>query len=338
MSPPRVILSDPTPYPTVHVPRDASEKTEYVGTKEKFWFSRYPPGLPRTPENEERWLFKVVRVREKGPLSGTYPDGDDWAERVVADVAGLLGLPHADYELAVHDAESGLRPGIVTPQLRGPGRLVEGNELIVRHARVEEYPEVTEPGFTTVPGYTVALVIDVLSALGVEPWPTPDLPPEVKDGADLLVGYLLLDALVWNTDRHDQNWAVFERHGRVPLLAPTYDHASSLGRELPDTKREARLQATTAPHDLASYLAKPTSRFHDPSGRRLHPLGAFEHAARLRPAAAAAWLRRLSRVPTPAVARLLARVPDTRITTAGREFAARLVDSNRAALARLSLP
>ena len=39
-------------------------------------------------------------------------------------------------------------------------------------------------------------------------------------------GYLTFDALVGNTDRHHENWAVLTGS---QSLAPTYDHGASLG-------------------------------------------------------------------------------------------------------------
>ncbi|MDN5854130.1 MAG: hypothetical protein L0K86_15025 [Actinomycetia bacterium] len=56
-------------------------------------------------------------------------------------------------------------------------------------------------------------------------------------------GYLLLDAWVANQDRHDQNWAVIHQAAAPGglRLAASYDHASSLGFNLLDTRRESLL-------------------------------------------------------------------------------------------------
>ncbi|MYE54981.1 MAG: hypothetical protein F4X34_07285 [Chloroflexi bacterium] len=57
-------------------------------------------------------------------------------------------------------------------------------------------------------------------------------------------GYLLLDALIGNTDRHHENWGLLRRRtsaGWSGYLAPSFDHASSLGRELQDERREILL-------------------------------------------------------------------------------------------------
>ena len=57
--------------------------------------------------------------------------------------------------------------------------------------------------------------------------------------------YLVLDAVIGNTDRHHENWGLLLKrtetgwNGRV---APSFDHASSLGRELQDSARDRILQ------------------------------------------------------------------------------------------------
>lgn len=43
---------------------------------------------------------------------------------------------------------------------------------------------------------------------------------------DCFAGLLVFDALVGNTDRHHENWAIVEDTG---LLAPSFDHGASLG-------------------------------------------------------------------------------------------------------------
>lgn len=84
-----------------------------------------------------------------------------------------------------------------------------------------------------------------------------------------MIGYLVFDALVGNTDRHHQNWGVLwdrralsENPTRFTFqLAPTFDHGSSLGRELTDEARERHLREGT----MERYIHK---------GRG----GIFEHA------------------------------------------------------------
>ena len=85
-----------------------AEAPEQLGTKPKFWF---------LDAAGRKLLFKEARA-------GT---GEDWAEKVSAELCGMLGLPHASYELAA----CGDRRGVVTPGfVPDGGRLILGNELL----------------------------------------------------------------------------------------------------------------------------------------------------------------------------------------------------------------
>ena len=56
--------------------------------------------------------------------------------------------------------------------------------------------------------------------------------------------HLTLDAVIGNTDRHHENWGMLRRRvgeREAGGLGPSFDHASSLGRELLDRKRILRL-------------------------------------------------------------------------------------------------
>ena len=60
-----------------------------------------------------------------------------------------------------------------------------------------------------------------------------------------LAEYLVLDALIGNTDRHHENWGMLrKRRGErwTGFIAPSFDHASSLGRELLDVRRDRLLE------------------------------------------------------------------------------------------------
>ncbi len=69
-------------YEIVHVPADASDLPEQLGTKQKFWF---------VGEDEKLWLFKIGRPNT----------GENWAEKACCEIARLIGLPCASYELAL---------------------------------------------------------------------------------------------------------------------------------------------------------------------------------------------------------------------------------------------
>ena len=62
---------------------------------------------------------------------------------------------------------------------------------------------------------------------------------------DVMTGYLFLDALIGNGDRHEQNWSVLRATSSVDsatdVIAPSYDMEASLGFQLTDVARSARL-------------------------------------------------------------------------------------------------
>ena len=96
-----------------------SDSLEQLGTKSKFWYV-----------NEDiEYLFKSVTSNTGERL------GEDWAEKIACELAELLGLPHAHYELAIH---KGVR-GVVTKNFINKNfaqrseSLTAGNELLQEH-------------------------------------------------------------------------------------------------------------------------------------------------------------------------------------------------------------
>ncbi len=127
-------------YPVIEILPEWAPQTEGMGSKVKFWYLW-------EQENPSHCLFKHPRPNR----------GEHWAEKIAAEVAGLIQISCAKRQLA---------------------------------------------------------------------------------------GYFVLDALVGNTDRHSENWGVLQSQDgsrRIDGLAPSYDHGSSLGRELMDERRERLL-------------------------------------------------------------------------------------------------
>jgi hypothetical protein len=143
----------------------------------------------------------------------------------------------------------------------------------------------------------------------------------------VFVGYLMLDALIGNTDRHHENWGVLltSSRPRTAELAPTFDHASSLGRELTDAGR-LRKRAGRGEDAAARYWAKARSAlFSSPEARRpMSPVAAFRAAAEMAPSAGQFWLDQL-RANQGAVQAGVDSVPDEAITAGARDFCAQLL-------------
>ncbi len=112
----------------------------------------------------------------------------------------LLGLPHADYELA--QTWKGSR-GVVSPNfldIEGGEKLVNGNELLV--PIVPNYN-----AFTTYKASQHTIDV-VLRAIEKEYINLPlgwTAPVGIQTAVELFVGYLLLDAWIGNGDRHHEN-------------------------------------------------------------------------------------------------------------------------------------
>jgi hypothetical protein len=190
--------------------------------------------------------------------------------------------------------------------------LVHGNELL---QEVDDTYPVTQ--LRGVSKHTVDAVFGQLSA--VDP---PIGSPSNLSASDCFVGYLLLDALIGNGDRHHENWAVIHAAARR-RLAPSYDHASSLGRELRDEVRAIRLDGADQGRTVDRYAARAASAFYAGSaeGKPLSPIGAFRAAARLRPEASAFSLARLANVGQDTIKDIVHAVPPELISDLARRFA-----------------
>lgn len=311
-----------THFPVFEVPYSELRRTENMGTKAKFWYD--DPTLGRS-------LFKAVR---RGP-------GEDWSEKVAEQGAELLGIPHARYELAVyHDPERGEQLGVVSPLfLRGGERLTHGNELLLGADATYALTAGGTRG-TRSPQYTVALVLRTLDDSGAT-LPVGWAPPAgVATASDLFVGYLMTDAWLGNTDRHEQNWGVVESAGTAGsprTLAPYYDSASCLGRDERDDVRLRRLGGRDARDTVETYARRGQSAFFDGTSpaKFISPLHAFALAAQARPSAAAAWLARLESLPEDVMHTVLTRLPPDRASEPARAFASALLHYNHSRLLAL---
>jgi hypothetical protein len=292
-------------YPIVDVPDNASDSLEQLGTKYKFWF-----------DNDQQ-LFKLGRENT----------GEHWSEKVCSEVAGLLGLPHARYELARWRGRLGVVSQNFAPK---PTRLVLGNEVLAK--QIADYPhakryEAREHRITTV----LALLRhpDVGLPLGF------DQRPLVVRACDVFVGYVLLDALVSNQDRHHENWGYVATEDAVHL-APTFDHASSLGRNETDATREDRLSTRDAGRSVEHYVQRAKSSFFPATGDDvLSTLAAFQESAKIRGPAAQYWLGILGSCPLARFEQIFADLPPEVLSNKAREFAFEMIRINRRRLLQL---
>ena len=301
-------------YPVITVPDHAADSTEQLGTKPKFWY--------RDNAGQQR-LFKQGRP-------GT---GENWAEKVSAELCELLGLPHAQYDLAVWRDQA----GVVSPSFVPEGcRLVLGNELLAhivkRYAETQHYQQT---------GHTVGRVFAALRDPAIQTPTSSRADIVIRRAAHMFVGYLMLDALVGNTDRHHENWGLIVGQGPSgpeTWLAPTFDHASSLGRNESEQRMLDRLSTRDRKFSVVGYAERARSALYrsPKDARPLPTLDAFDHARRRYPKVAAAWLARLHELRQEDVQTILERIPPTFITPTARKFASEMVVINRGRLSHLA--
>jgi hypothetical protein len=295
-------------FPVIEVPDDAAQEDEAMGTKFKFWF--YHPEL-RT------CLFKRSR-------SNT---GEDWAEKIAAELCKALGLPHARQELSIWKGQRGtISPTMLTPD----EELIHGNDILA--GIVSMYP--SEEVYN-VSQHTLDIVLQAICRSDIQ-MPLNWTPiPSIESAVDTFVGYLLIDAWIGNGDRHHENWGFVNTNQRSIHLAPTYDHASSLGRELTDEKRRRLLDN----RGIGGYLKKNYSAFYAQSSdiKSLTTIAVFQAAAQSHPQAARVWLSQLSGISSDWLANLLARVPEDRMSPVAKELALEILLFNQDRLLTLSV-
>jgi hypothetical protein len=298
-------------FPIITVSPDSSTQLEQLGTKEKCWFQQ---------GKDTMFMFKVGRPNT----------GENWAEKVCCEIARLLGLPHAEYDLAIW----GDKQGVITPSLvPDNGRLILGNELL---AWVDTSYETAAKYKTT--QHILRRVIVVLQQPSIGTPTGWNCPSQVSNAVGVFAGYLLLDALVCNQDRHHENWGLIGTHERGLTLAPTFDHASSLGRNETDETRSKRLSTKDKGYSIESYVAKARSGFFEnkSSTKAMSTMDAFRECAKANVSAGHYWLERLNALNDSDFSDILNKIPDDFISPEARDFANAMLRINRNRLLSLS--
>lgn len=286
------------PYPVISLSKEDVLAPEEMGSKRKGWVQ---VGTDSTP-----WLFKHAR------LSNGEVAGEHWAEKIAAELAGLLEIPHAQVELATLDGAVGCISRRFA-ELSCPGtELIHGNDLLA--GAVLGYDRL---GRRAQPDHTIENIAKAVSATIAD--------HNERDVAfSRLAGFVTLDALILNTDRHHENWALIQARssdGRlIHRVAPTFDHASSLGRNEPVEKLEQWLQE---PHRFEWYAARGRGAIFiqptDPHGA--NPLRLVEVAGRTWPRYFQPWGKMLQNVGLERILSVVDRVPDHVMDARHRRFA-----------------
>lgn len=281
---------------------------EQLGTKEKFWYAT----------NTGKWLFKFSRT-------GT---GEHWSEKCAEQLCIKLGIPCATYELA----ECHGRPGVITPNLVFDGfNMVMGNEVLHQFESGYPKPEGNDEKRVKVREHTVSRVLGCLDAGHIKVMPSPFGLENLSPG-DVFCGYLMLDALISNQDRHHENWAILVNGDTGErFLCPTYDHAASLGRELTTERRISGLTSKDKNQRVESFVSKARSLlFRLKNDKKpLLTIDAFYCAGEKKPSAKAFWLERLRGLTDEDLQNIVNSVPEEYMDKYAKSFAFEMLKENK---------
>ena len=232
------------PYTVVNIV-DAGDAREPRGSRTKFWV--------RFVGEADRWLLKFPRPNT----------GEHWAEKVAFEIGHLVGVDCAQVELARYfgppvagreEADAADDEGFF-PE----GELATICKSFLPGEDAAAWADGAFHGWEVlqyeIPGYDTELVrgqrehnvrniARVMYELTSDGQGNPG--PGRERMLEQLASYALLDGLIGNTDRHHENWMVAyvpEEGDTVLRSMPSFDHASSLGRELTDERRRRYLES-----------------------------------------------------------------------------------------------
>lgn len=300
-------------YKTQNISDREIDNIEPLGTKWKFWYDD-PDG--------KAYLFKAAR--SDGP-DGTpvLRYGEDWAEKIVSEIAFRLDIPCVKYDLATYEGWN----GVITPIMTSEGEeLVHGNQLINHYLNKKSMVKEVDNRAHTVE--TVVATLNESQILKPKSWSSL---PGIKQPIDFFIGYLMLDTLVSNQDRHQQNWGVIQTANATVHLSPTFDHAASLGRNESDERREQILNGGDNGFNIEKYVCRAKSLLYS-NGKRLKTIDAFSQMGAFSISAKHAWLEKLSKLEESEIVDIVQKIPCDIMTTMSKDFAISLILANKSRL------
>ena len=307
--------SDPVPnFPIIPVAISRGE-IENRGARRKFW-------LPLEDDGTQ-WLLKFPR-----------PDtGEHWAEKVAAEVGRLFGINTARVDLARADGELATICRSFYTENEAPPQVADS---FAGRLHGSEFFNIVVPGYDrdvvwSNRAHNVKTIIGAIASVGT----TAGI-PNWMELLENLSSFALLDALVGNMDRHHDNWMLlYNVHGGNLQLkvAPSFDHASSLGRELTDERRQRILHSSNG---ILNYLKRGRGGvFTSPAQRRApSPLRLAQFLCRWNSELADDWSSRLVSVPDAEIRSTIDRIPPEFMSPLARELAYELIITSRAELMR----
>jgi len=212
-------------YPIIEIDSDWILEQEHLGSKDKYWVKNEGHEVLK----ERDWLFKFpkARVKEDGDkrMSGHQLKlqeitGMHWSEKIAYELTRELEILSPKVELAILNGNI----GSITENFVAEYTLYHGNQVLA-NANPEYAPDKTHHQND----HKMSTIMESIGDIFAD-----------RDAGDTakqkFIDYLVFDALICNVDRHHENWGFLRKLTKegdyYGSLAPSYDHASSLGREL----------------------------------------------------------------------------------------------------------
>lgn len=297
----------------IEVPSHKYESLEPLGTKRKFWFQDDDDSLKK--------LFKIGRPNT----------GENWVEVVVAEICQLLNIPHAQYQFAIWNEKEGtITPSFVPKDFR----LIHGNELLAKTYNLLDvtiqYPIQKDEDNKSykIREYKLKLVLAIMKA-GFLKLPINCKNDKLKSPIDVFIGYIMLDCLISNQDRHHENWSWIISPSKEIFLSPTYDHASGLGCRESDEEKTERLSTQDNGRKVKHFVTRAKTPFFDNKDKNLKTIEAFKLCADSNKDIAIYWLDNLESLDISKVKEIFNKIPEHLISDVSIEFALKILEENK---------
>lgn len=206
------------PYPIIEIAPEWIIEQEQLGTKDKFWVN-----------TEEQTILESSLSLIKFPKEGT---GMHWAEKIAYEITVIMGISSPTVELATLEGQiASLTENFATDGYE----LYHGNQILGNLVTDYDAERVFHQN-----DHTIGTIYRAIETIFVES-------KYAEAAKEQFATYLVFDALICNVDRHHENWGVLRKRKEdgkyIGDLAPSFDHASSMGRELQDMPSDQNKQS-----------------------------------------------------------------------------------------------
>lgn len=318
---------------------DINNELETIGTKQKFWVL----GQELHKESNSYLVKLSTDNRQKVKTNPNIIPivGEHWAEYISSKLCELLEIPHATYQICrVFDDSyyDGFKWGVITENiLSDHEEIVLGNQFLFNESN--DYPD---PSDSTIKHYknskhAIETIFDNITNANIG---IPCL-TNTLNACDLFCGYLLLDVLIGNQDRHHENWAIIQdlKNNRR-YLCPTYDHAASLGRNESDTRKDNILKEKDG-FGIDNYVKNAKSGLYSIAlDKQLKTLEAYQQAIiqpNVNNTTHDYWLTKLRVIDDEKLQNIFCEICDTIMSPISKSFAISMLKANKNRLLELQV-